>query len=102
MNNVAYLEPEENCCVLCNGADDTLANPLLPLVSKDEEGTLVHLLCARMNFDFGFCWCCGESKVFYNEDLNGADECEVHDGESEPDYPHEDAESYIENIQNNY
>ena len=102
MNNVAHLDSEENYCFLCHGADDILANPLLPLDSKEEYEVFVHLYCARTNPNFGFCWCCGESQVFYSEDLNGADECEVHAGESKPDYPDEDAESYIENVQNNY
>lgn len=102
MNNAANFQSDEKCCARCDGEDDTLVNPLLPLESKDEDDVFIHLLCARTNPNFDFCWCCGESKVFYSEDLNGADECEVHVGESKPDYPDEDADSYIENIQNNY
>ncbi|WP_258009879.1 MULTISPECIES: hypothetical protein [Burkholderia] len=39
--------------------------------------------------------------VYYSDDLNEADECEKHEGESAPDYPEEDAESYVENVRNN-
>ncbi|MGT2456554.1 hypothetical protein ACU4GI_26485 [Cupriavidus basilensis] len=102
MNNAACGQPEAKVCVWCDGTDDTAANPLLVLATEGDEGfEFIHLHCASTNSQFGFCWCCGPSKVFYSEDLNEAGECETHDGESEPDYPEEDAESFIENIRNN-
>ncbi len=100
MNNANCGLPEENGCVWCNGTDDTAVNLLLVLAAEEERVEFIHLHCARMHPEFGFCWCCGPSKAFYSEDLNEACECDIHDGESKPDYPEEDAESFIENIRN--
>ncbi|MBN3815244.1 hypothetical protein G3N57_00860 [Paraburkholderia sp. Se-20369] len=102
MNNEICGQPEAKACLWCYGTDDTAANPLVVLATEGDEGVeYIHLRCARSKSQFGFCWCCGESKVFYSEDLNEAGECEIHDGESVPDYPEEDADSYIENVRNN-
>ncbi|KVP75422.1 hypothetical protein WJ96_06850 [Burkholderia ubonensis] len=101
MHNATGGLPEAKVCVWCDGTNDTAANPLVVLASGGAEEEFIHLHCARTNIQFGFCWCCRESKVFYSEDLNEAGECEIHDGESVPDYPDEDAESYIENVRNN-
>lgn len=102
MHNASCCDqPEENSCVWCYTTDDTAANPLLLLVTEDDGFKYIHLRCARTNHRFGFCWCCGPNTVFYSEDLNEAGECEMHAGESVPDYPEEDAESFMENIRNN-
>lgn len=95
-------QPDAKLCVWCNGSHDTAANPLLPLATEGEDGVeYIHLHCARTNDQFGFCWCCGECVAYYSEELNEAGECDTHAGESVPDYPEEDAESYIENVRNN-
>lgn len=102
MNNMANLDEDQGACVECNGTDNTPLNPLLSLVTDGDDECVIHLRCARQGPEYGFCWCCRESKVYYADDLNGADECEIHDGESNLAYPDEDAESFIENIQNNF
>lgn len=101
MNNVTNPDTEQGGCFQCNGTENTLSNPLLSLVTEDDDECLIHLRCARQNREYGFCWCCRESKVYYADDLNAADECEIHDGESNLAYPEEGAESFFENIQNN-
>lgn len=101
MNNSSCGLPDENGCACCYGTDNTAANPLLVLGAKDSYTEFVHLHCARTHRQFGFCWCCGESRAFNSENLNEAGECDLHDGESKSDYSEEDAESFIENIRNN-
>ncbi|MGF6263292.1 hypothetical protein OKW49_004220 [Paraburkholderia youngii] len=101
MTNATCGQPDEKFCVCCNGTDDTPANPLVVLASKSDEEEFIHLRCARADSRFGFCWCCRDSLVYYSDDINDADECETHEGESVLDYPEEDAESYIENVRNN-
>ncbi|BCF95890.1 hypothetical protein PPGU19_004590 [Paraburkholderia sp. PGU19] len=102
MHDATCGQPDEKVCISCNGTSDTAANPLVVLVSEGGQGIeFIHVHCAHKDSRFGFCWCCRESVAYCSEDLNEAGECEKHDGESVPDYPVEDAESYIENIRNN-
>lgn len=96
-----YDSDVERNCTVCGGDRSTEANPLLPVISEGETVEYIHLQCARASARYGFCWCCGESRVYYLEDLNPAAECEVHAGESISDYPEEDLDSYIENVRNN-
>ncbi|HDR9318645.1 TPA: hypothetical protein QDB16_005215 [Burkholderia vietnamiensis] len=101
MHNESCGQPDEKFCVCCNGARDTAANPLVVLASGGDQDEFIHLHCARMSSQYGFCRYCGDSVAYYSEDLNEAGECEKHEGESVPDYPEEDADSYIENVRNN-
>lgn len=101
MNNPAYGQVEAKYCVCCNEAHDTAANPLVAIASAGVEEEFIHILCARSDHRFAFCRYCDVRAVYYSEDLNEACECEMHDGESVPDYPDEDADSYIENVRNN-
>jgi hypothetical protein len=94
------------CCV-CHSSLATARNPLIPVIGAgadgDENEECIHLACARTSPEHGFCWCCQAqhvTKVFAAGALNSASECSDHAGESVPDYPEEDADSYIEYVQN--
>jgi hypothetical protein len=94
-------------CSSCGDESNTHYNPLLLVQdSENDEGEYerVHLFCAKNDSRYGFCWCCnvGDTKVHLADDLNDANECPDHAGESVPDYPESDGDSFIENIQNNY
>lgn len=100
MNNAAFDHNEELCCTICGGTNNHSYNPLLIIeADSDDYVEYVHLFCAQRDSRFGFCWCCGEEKVHLIENLNEANECSIHAGESVPDYPDDDLDSYIENIQ---
>lgn len=101
MTDATHGQSMNKSCVRCYDTDDTEANPLLELDSDNSEAEFIHRRCALTQIWYGFCWCCGTSKVFYAEDLNEAGECEMHDGESVPDYSEEDGESFMEYIRNN-
>lgn len=88
---------EESACLVCHSSLEHYHNPLLPLAGH--SGDVVHLHCARRDSRFGFCWCCGEVTAFVSADLNDAHECPAHAGESIPDYPEEDLETFIEYLQ---
>jgi hypothetical protein len=94
------------CCV-CHSSHATTRNPLVPVIDTaaddDESEECIHLACARTSPEHGLCWCCeaqNVTKVFAASALNSASECSDHAGESVPDYPEEDADSYIEHVQN--
>lgn len=100
MTNVPFDTPVNHTCGWCNNTQDTPTNPLVELAGGGDEVEYIHLQCARLDSRFGFCWCCDWRKVFYVEDLNDANECADHAGESVPDYPKGDADSYVEYVQN--
>ena len=91
-------------CACCGSGDASDSNPLMTVKAEFEDGGQehVHLRCARRNSRYGFCWCCRDEYVYLADDLNDADECEDHAGESVPDYPEEDEDSFIEYIQKNF
>lgn len=100
MNNAAFEYDEVSCCVNCGRSSNPSYNPLLAFDTSDSEDVeYIHLFCAQRDSQYGFCWCCNNEKVHFTENLNEANECSMHIGESIPDYPEEDLESYIEYIQ---
>jgi hypothetical protein len=102
MSNVTCGQAEAKTCERCHGTSDTAVNPLVPLANEGDDGVeYIHAHCARTNSRLGFCRYCGVRKVFGSDDLNDVGGCEMHEGESVPDYPEEDADSFIENIRNN-
>ena len=92
-------------CIICGSSHDEFHNPLICVtgsLESMEDGEFVHLACARRSSDYGFCRYCnhgGAVKVFYVEDINDEGECSDHEGESVPDYPEADQDSFIENMQ---
>lgn len=101
MNNVPNQPAGGMRCSCCGGTSDLPHNPLLAAGAEscDGDSEYVHRLCVKRSSNFGFCWCCGEEKVYPAEYLNEASECPAHEGESIPDYPEEDLESFIEYMQ---
>lgn len=102
------LPDEENLeswCYACGSSENTSHNPLVCVSDFEyEDGSeeYVHLACAYSSSRYGFCWCCEsnhEPKVFMADALSDAGECADHAGESIPDYPEADRESYIAYIQ---
>jgi hypothetical protein len=93
-------------CCACHSSHATARNPLMPVIGPgaddDDSEEYIHLACARTSPEHGFCWCCEAqhvTRVFAASVLNGANECRDHAGESVPDYPEEDADSYIKYVQ---
>lgn len=91
-------------CHCCGGEGHSPLNPLLRLSAEFEDGSeaRVHRVCAHRSSDYAFCRYCGDGVVYFADDLNAAGECPEHDGESVPDYPEDDEDSYIEHAQNNF
>lgn len=87
-------------CACCGDTENTPFNPMITLAGTNEDDAVVHRACAQHDSQFGFCRYCGTSVAYPAELINGAGECPEHYGESVPDYPVEDLESYIENVQN--
>lgn len=89
-------------CHICGASHSPAHNPLAAVAGflyADGSEEYVHIACARGCSRYGSCWCCEanhESKVFMSEAINGAGECEDHAGESQPDYPIADRDSYLE------
>ncbi|AXT48861.1 hypothetical protein D1345_23025 [Chromobacterium rhizoryzae] len=99
MHNVPSSNCEKSSCVCCGSSNNQSYNPLLRLETGETDvEEYVHLFCAQRDSRFGFCWCCGRGAVYFVEDLNEASECANHEGESVPDYPDEDLDSYIEYV----
>ena len=90
-------------CFCCDEATERPGNPLMVVKADFDDGSEehVHLSCAHRDSRYDFCRFCGDGYVYLAEDINEAGECPDHEGESIPDYPEEDRDSYIENIQNN-
>jgi hypothetical protein len=88
-------------CFCCNETG-TRGNTLTIVSADFQDGSeeRVHLACAGRDSRYAFCRFCGDSKVFLAEDINDSMECEEHAGESLPDYPDDDGDSYIENVRN--
>lgn len=99
MNNMQDY-PQTPVCACCGDSEVTPNNPLIKLVDKFNDDALVHLRCAQTDDQFDFCRYCGSSVAYLAEHINQHGECPDHKGESAPDYPEEDRESYIEYIQN--
>lgn len=89
-------------CYCCGDTSQSPHNPLLVLNGEfaDSNEGRIHRSCAHRNRDYGFCWCCGDDIVYFADDLNEASECSEHEGESVPDYPEDDEDSFIEYVQN--
>lgn len=92
-------------CYVCGSSQSTPHNPLVAVTGFSyDDGTLeyVHVNCAHRDRRYGFCRFCNYAhgnKVYMADDINDAGECADHEGESVPDYPEDDLDSYIENIQ---
>ncbi len=85
-------------CIEC-GTHSSHSEPL-GLVEPGDDSEWVCPSCARDEYQYGRCRCCGDDKIFRLEDLDDQGLCKEHEGEF--DYSQEeldDMESYIENVQ---
>lgn len=102
---LASLKASANAvvCVCCSEPQSDRTNPLMVVSADFDDGgqELVHLHCAKNDSRYGCCWCCRDERIFLAVDLNDADECPDHRGESVSDSLEEDIDSYIENVRNN-